>query len=631
MYTTHPSLVMSDRYETKQDREQKGGDTSLINSLSGLNRMLGPAERTSLLNLINYDQEDVRVLSERIQSREKRTNLTAKRVQDTQDGITMLEVLQRSVQRRIDDNLDRSTYLLDGKKNIRLNVTADDIKERSTAQKLQEIIEIYKQEEASSKEALQKDRELLESVLSLSRTLSRTLLEESMCLSQETRTLGSLKSCRDQVLVGISDKNRRLSTAHYIPDEVLATIFHLVLEDAIDSVYMDVDCPQDFTALRLSWVCRRWRSLASSTPALWVYTPVPKPCYEQDIYLKRCMAANRYFCHNSTKRISFHWPLHGPWSIGPPKLWRIDGEIRAKNASRNCTDPISYYLQSLEGSQTILENVKSVEIIGRNTGGQVDIGGQGECQIKAESYTIRQIRPTFKNDVAANLIDLEIFIPEIAADSLSLMLGPLVNLLRLTLNISGRSVSGLMSSNVVKLPRLEAFSSSTRVSFQVLDRLIVASSLVSLTVDEHCNPNPSGITLKNWNYLITQKGLDQRLSRLNLGNIGSEEYTRTEILPKLAILTQVQTLNLQGAHLGPILMSMTADPTTLPNVQELALEETDIDGHIIQKLLSSRESSTDQGEIRRRLRKLVLDHCRGIDRAFCESVRGNVDELAIYC
>ncbi|PVF93346.1 hypothetical protein CPB86DRAFT_829410 [Serendipita vermifera] len=533
MYTTHPSLVMSDRYETKQDREQKGGDTSLINSLSGLNRMLGPAERTSLLNLINYDQEDVRVLSERIQSREKRTNLTAKRVQDTQDGITMLEVLQRSVQRRIDDNLDRSTYLLDGKKNIRLNVTADDIKERSTAQKLQEIIEIYKQEEASSKEALQKDRELLESVLSLSRTLSRTLLEESMCLSQETRTLGSLKSCRDQVLVGISDKNRRLSTAHYIPDEVLATIFHLVLEDAIDSVYMDVDCPQDFTALRLSW--------------------------------------------------------------------------------------------------TILENVKSVEIIGRNTGGQVDIGGQGECQIKAESYTIRQIRPTFKNDVAANLIDLEIFIPEIAADSLSLMLGPLVNLLRLTLNISGRSVSGLMSSNVVKLPRLEAFSSSTRVSFQVLDRLIVASSLVSLTVDEHCNPNPSGITLKNWNYLITQKGLDQRLSRLNLGNIGSEEYTRTEILPKLAILTQVQTLNLQGAHLGPILMSMTADPTTLPNVQELALEETDIDGHIIQKLLSSRESSTDQGEIRRRLRKLVLDHCRGIDRAFCESVRGNVDELAIYC
>jgi hypothetical protein len=135
-----------------------------------------------------------------------------------------------------------------------------------------------------------------------------------------------------------------------------------------------------------------------------------------------------------------------------------------------------------------------------------------------------------------------------------------------------------------------------------------------------------------WNRISDACHLDTIITHLTLAGNPSQEFAKTYTLPRISSWAGVKYLTLRGDNLSPVLEAMEADGGVLPNVMELVLEQTDITGNVIRSLIDARQYGETQ-EVPRgnRIEKLVLDRCKGVDRAFCEDMVRRVDKLVVYC
>jgi hypothetical protein len=89
-------------------------------------------------------------------------------------------------------------------------------------------------------------------------------------------TLVSLLDIKQKAEEKILKMKDVISSRRRIPDEVWLQIFtERVIEDEEPYTHMDLEGPPPFTTLRLTWVCRLWRTIIIEHPALWRYIAIP--------------------------------------------------------------------------------------------------------------------------------------------------------------------------------------------------------------------------------------------------------------------------------------------------------------------------------------------------------------------
>jgi hypothetical protein len=89
-------------------------------------------------------------------------------------------------------------------------------------------------------------------------------------------TLVSLLHIKQKAEEKILKMKDVISSRRRIPDEVWLQIFtERVIEDEEPYTHMDLEGPPPFTTLRLTWVCRLWRTIIIEHPALWRYIAIP--------------------------------------------------------------------------------------------------------------------------------------------------------------------------------------------------------------------------------------------------------------------------------------------------------------------------------------------------------------------
>jgi hypothetical protein len=167
-----------------------------------------------------------------------------------------------------------------------------------------------------------------------------------------------------------------------LPDELFIAIFGHLVEDDIERARGDPLYLKSTISLTLSWVCRRWRSLAHATPSLWRYIPLalprptttPAPIATIDHYLSHVSESQTLVLH--WPRGSLLYPVQTPY-----------------DTSSESMDPIRYYEQngSVELRQR-LNRIKRVELLVRNPSIKLI-----SCNLPAESYIIRGGHPNFSH------------------------------------------------------------------------------------------------------------------------------------------------------------------------------------------------------------------------------------------
>ncbi|PVF92978.1 hypothetical protein CPB86DRAFT_839288 [Serendipita vermifera] len=283
-----------------------------------------------------------------------------------------------------------------------------------------------------------------------------------------------------------------------------------------------------------------------------------------------------------------------------------------------CTDPLSSYLDLSVGAKAILDNARVVELIGRNTKFAVD------CKIITPHYIIRELSPRFHSTVAAKLTNLSLFVSEMALSTVNTILE------RLPQGV----LSGTMAIiTPVTLLRLTDLSATPSVISQLIGKAIETPNLSCVEIEEE-NQEQIMMSQEQWELCVHRADMKAKISRLVIAGIASEERVKKEILPKIVGWVGVNHLVLRGKNLSPILEAMEANTATLPNVEQLKLEGTDISGDIIRKTFDSRKHGHGGGQKERvckTINKLVLNRCQGVDRAFCEDMMQRIDEMAVYC
>jgi hypothetical protein len=225
------------------------------------------------------------------------------------------------------------------------------------------------------------------------------------------------------------------------------------------------------------------------------------------------------------------------------------------------------------------------------------------------------------------------------------VLEELLSLSILDVHISDGSlieVPGLSDTIFPALTHLTSLSACALVISQILEAAGNASPpLTRLTLDEGVDhdflyDNYDGdVSLSHFpgDYWENRSFLlGTTITHLILTGSPSKEFSVGYIYPRVSSCTRVKHLTLRGANLSPILEAMDVDGKVLPNVVELVLEETDILGDVIRKLINTRQYRESQKLLGwRRIENLVLDRCKGVDRAFCEDVIQKVDKFIVYC
>jgi hypothetical protein len=130
---------------------------------------------------------------------------------------------------------------------------------------------------------MDKQAELLRAAESTRREASQRARDAE----REVESHQSMLYFRDQTLNSLLDNKQKaeerilqmkdvISSRRRIPDEIWVLIFmERVKEDEEPYTYADLPEPPPFTVLRLSWVCRLWRTIILEQPVLWRYIAVP--------------------------------------------------------------------------------------------------------------------------------------------------------------------------------------------------------------------------------------------------------------------------------------------------------------------------------------------------------------------
>jgi hypothetical protein len=92
--------------------------------------------------------------------------------------------------------------------------------------------------------------------------------------------LASLLDLKQKAVGRILKMKSAISPKRRIPDEIwLQILTERIEEDEEPYTYMDLDGPPPFAALRLTWVCRQWRTIIIERRALWRYIAIPAVDY----------------------------------------------------------------------------------------------------------------------------------------------------------------------------------------------------------------------------------------------------------------------------------------------------------------------------------------------------------------
>jgi hypothetical protein len=177
------------------------------------------------------------------------------------------------------------------------------------------------------------------------------------------------------------------------------------------------------------------------------------------------------------------------------------------------------------------------------------------------------------------------------------------------------------------LPKLRKLIASTKLIIQVLGIVFDVPSLCQLSVEGEGGEPQS---LDSWELCTGRAVMKEKINHLTLSGSSSEEQTRTHFWPKFTDWTRIEHLVLQGDHYTPVVEAMTVDRGKIPNLMDLSLVETNIPGEVLEKLIASRNNQDNSGENgARRIQKLTLDGCKGIDRNTCEVVTTMVDKMIV--
>jgi hypothetical protein len=89
-------------------------------------------------------------------------------------------------------------------------------------------------------------------------------------------SLSSLHYLKERTKDRLSRMKDLTSSRRRIPDELWAQIFEMrVGEDEEKLTSRDFSGPAPFTVVRLTWVCRLWRTIITRKPSLWRYIAIP--------------------------------------------------------------------------------------------------------------------------------------------------------------------------------------------------------------------------------------------------------------------------------------------------------------------------------------------------------------------
>jgi hypothetical protein len=493
----------------------------------------------------------------------------------------------------------------------------------------------------------------------------------------------------------IADQGATIVDSTTLPDELLIPIFEHLIEDAIEMSRKDIDCPQNIFALTLSWVCKRWRSFIQGTPSLWRYIPLalPQPMKKAgainiiDHYLSYISESQTVVFHWSQRFIPH--PVRSPSDTN--STWAATMSIYR---SYKHMDPISYYKQngSIEAVQR-LDLIQEVELLGRGRrDGPIRCNIPATSYIIGRLRTRFNDEIGYKiSALCLSMPELHIEDLEYTLEQLS-SLSSLYLYIQSSYLLE--YPEGYDAIVLGPHDNLESLSACARVVSQFLEYSFETPMLTRLTLDEQVHHHfkvdegeeeqeeqeqeqgrqeqhhddygdyddyddddddddyDSGLYSSSrdfdiertyeyheihrvkdlWNRISDACHLDAIITHLTLAGNPSQEFAKNYTLPRVSSWTGVKYLTLRGDNLSPVLEAMEAEGGVLPNVMELILEATDIVGDVIRRLIDARQYGETQ-EVRRgnRIENLVLDRCKGVDRAFCEDMVQRVDKLVVYC
>lgn len=357
------------------------------------------------------------------------------------------------------------------------------------------------------------------------------------------------------------------------------------------------------------------------TPSLWQYIPLIRP-QDQVKYAKMVAMFHQYTERsNPSGELVVHWPPAGPWEVteqATPKK----RHLYSAPSTKRITDPLAFYTER-QNVPLFFRKARSVEMIGNSD--RVDKVAIAPLSTTT-SYTFRNLFPEF-NGSFIHVTQLFLFLPTLQTVELQRILRALPSLMSLDLNIEYGSLAGV-EDDVVDLRALTRLSANTVILNHLFRSLIRTPRLEGIALKGAAvGVSPSTVMRDT----VLVEGRLPYLQRLSISGSVSTEYTQVQIIPVLEGLRKVETLELEGSHLTPVITTIGSLSSLLPALRDLILRDCDIPGSTIKQLLRVRKEAIEGNPSRpSQVKRLVLDHCAALDKQFCDGMKDMVDELVIY-
>ncbi|KAG8833426.1 hypothetical protein FRC17_010688 [Serendipita sp. 399] len=615
------------------------GTAVVFDELSIPNRVPSTQEISVIRRIISDDIEMLSDLDTRIEKRRAAAERSQKTVDNINATLMCINAVQSARRRRLEMDIMTQQELNSAAALPALSTVTQQVD--YDIPKLDEITAYYFEELEKWKLRVQEGVNEVDRCNKWNSELRQRLLECRSRLLEETRSLEAVRRCATELRSEISRRKKAISAGRRLPSDILEHIFCIYIQRAVDEIRKNTSRPQRDSVMVLSAVCRGWRRHVAAIPYLWSYIPLPTP--SQLVQYQKNAPQLAQYIKNARKSITLDYPKGGPWvwdatvtKTAPSPSRRYPSATTTQKSTKRTSvrDGLKYFADNiLSPNKLEFMGVSSFEVLFENAGTALQTA---ECLWPAESYCLRNGFLRFSSLCAAMVRNVTISLPFCNISDLLAVLRSLTNLQTLELTVKAGfnteedviTLAGF-ENDPFKLPYLSRFTSNPNLLYSTLDSYITAPCLERMGVLGAVDD-----TTNDWSSLAFRLSLQDRIIFVTFSGATSLQYTKKQFIPLVRELSSVQTVELEGPHLSPLIEYLNTNLQMGQKIQNIICHGTDISEDTLRSLVLNRRTVGDapsQPNAPLKILAVTLDSCTGVSQSFCEELEGLVDQLIVHC
>ncbi|KAG8808275.1 hypothetical protein FRC17_004024, partial [Serendipita sp. 399] len=477
------------------------------------------------------------------------------------------------------------------------------------------VFSLLREERTRLVKSIQDDESSLENLRPKIETLEDSITNTLAEIESENRFLSIQKRFRQELQKGIEEEMEIISLKHRIPDDLLISIFKVVVElEVADARALRKHSTRLAAPSYLSQVCRRWRGIIKLTSSLWDYVSYPPPI--GDSLTHQEWLESRLHIARSTQHSIISWSgeEHGQYFTNVNGLVVMCETLSLILDNENSPAKM--------GSE---DRLKSFEIVGQH---RITMRSYTWMSKNTRAWSFRGLFPRFSKDVSC-LTDLRLYLPSVESAYLEHIFASLPDLrtMEIVLDSGVSVVIPPRASTAFKLSKLSSLIASRVILDAVISTWLEIPSLQTLGVVV----DGGDVIHTTLQYCLEANGVNfPRIRHLVLRGVwtsGVTEYVREALLgERLA----VRTLEIEGDSFSSFLEHLAQSTFSLPLLSKLVLRDADISSSCLRQLIEAREATSTRPEADSRvtsIKELVIAGRNGVDRSFCEEMEAKMESM----